>query len=105
LHNLNIEKREFVKKAQIFKNQYLNIKYSREVNYINYAKANKQLINEMKVEQFCNLELKKIKQEELSTTKSKQNQDGGSSGTPIEEEKNSKIKVNTSASEKLLVEH
>ncbi|MDR1991239.1 MAG: hypothetical protein LBP70_00705 [Mycoplasmataceae bacterium] len=60
LHNLNIEKREFERKSKIFWKQYLNIKYSREVDYINYSKANMQLIDENKVERFCNMELSEI---------------------------------------------
>jgi hypothetical protein len=37
--------------------------------------------------------------------KNKQNQSGGSSGTPIEEDKNNKFKIDTSVSDKLLAEH
>jgi hypothetical protein len=46
------------------------------------------IVRDQLSEKFCNLELEKIKQQELLFAKSKQNH-GGSSGTPIEENKTS----------------
>jgi hypothetical protein len=49
------------------------------------------IIRDQLSEKFCNLELEKIRQQESLFTKSKQNESGGSSGTPIEDSNNEYI--------------